>query len=44
MKQAMKIFDGMVEELPIGKNTVIDYLLIFRDNMYWAWEIKGVRS
>lgn len=44
MRQALKVFDGMTDELPIGKHAFIDYVLIFRDKQYYIWEVKNVRS
>jgi len=34
----------MADGFPIGKNSFVDYVLIFSGKKYWAWEIKGVRS
>lgn len=44
MRQANKIFDGMADEIPVGKNSYIDYIILFRANKYWVWEVQNIRS
>ena len=44
MRQAMKIFDGMSDEIEIGQRPLVDYVVMVSNKKWWLWEVKGIRS